>query len=56
MVRIPLFFFSSPSYRAWIRGSLGLLLYGLPHVTDLLFVEMKCFELRRKLPESVFWE
>lgn len=39
MVRILLFFFSSLSYRAWIRGSMGVLLYLLPHVANLLFIE-----------------
>lgn len=39
MVRIPLFLFSAQSYRAWIRGGVGVLLYGLPHVADLLFIE-----------------
>lgn len=52
MVRIPLFFFSSLSYRAWIRGSTGVLLYGLPHVADLLFIETNSFELSRKRPEN----
>lgn len=27
------------SHAAWIRGAAGALLYGLPHVADLLFIE-----------------